>query len=336
MAEEEEIKVEHKISKVITEMDEELRDRFKALKSIQDEIHDFDEEEQKEIRKLEVIYEEKYKEIYNLREQFVSAKIDLDSKLIEEFDARAKDMKDADYDKLEVVPCDVKAIQNTPKGISDFWVKALLNHPMGGMITEKDRPILGYLTNIGLELHSAEKGEGYDLIFSFQENSYFEGTEIRKELVMKHKGVLEKTSSTEIKWKDNASNPTLKKQKKKKKGKKVTVEVKADSFFDIFEEIDMNKIVKKDNKKADEDDDEEGDEVEELQMKLQGDLENADQLKDDLVPLALEYYLGVIENEEPDDDSDGEGGSDSDDDKPKKKKGKKGQDQMPLGPDGKP
>ena len=167
MAEEEEIKVEHKISKVITEMDEELRDRFKALKSIQDEIHDYDEEEQKEIRKLEIIYEEKYKELYALRDQFVNAKIDLDSKLVEEFDLRAKDMKDADYDKLEVVPCDVKAIQNTPKGISDFWVKALLNHPLGGMITEKDRPILGYLTNVGLELHDEEKGEGYDLIFTF-------------------------------------------------------------------------------------------------------------------------------------------------------------------------
>lgn len=68
MTEDEEVKVEHRISKVITEMDPEIMDRFKALKSIQDNIHDFDEEEQKEIRKLEVIYENKYKEIYALRE----------------------------------------------------------------------------------------------------------------------------------------------------------------------------------------------------------------------------------------------------------------------------
>jgi len=34
MAEEEELKVEHKISQVITEMDPEIKDRFKALKSI--------------------------------------------------------------------------------------------------------------------------------------------------------------------------------------------------------------------------------------------------------------------------------------------------------------
>ena len=226
-------------------------------------------------------------------------------------------MKDADYDKLEVAPCDVKAIQNTPKGVSDFWVKALLNHPLGGMITEKDRPILGYLLDISLELHE-EKGEGYDLIFTFAENNYFEGTVIRKELHMKNKGILDKTVSTELKWKDNASNPTLKKQKKKRKGKKVTVEVKADSFFNIFDEIDSSK---QETKKPS-DEDEEDDAEEEMQMKLQTDLDNADQIRDDLVPLALEYYLGVIEKEDQD-DSDDEGSDDSDGAKPNKKKGKK-------------
>lgn len=68
MNEDEEIKVEHKISKYISEMDAEIKDRFKALKTIQDEIHDFDDEEQKEIRKLEIMFEEKYKDIYALRE----------------------------------------------------------------------------------------------------------------------------------------------------------------------------------------------------------------------------------------------------------------------------
>jgi hypothetical protein len=77
--------------------------------------------------------------------------------------------------------------------------------------------------------------------------------------------------------------------------------------------------------------------------KLQDELDVADQFKDDLVPLALEYYLGVIDiddQQEDDDDSEGKGGDDSDEDdkpKPKGKKGKKAPaDHMPLGPDGKP
>ena len=87
------------------------------------------------------------------------------------------------------------------------------------MISEKDRPILGYLLNIDLILHDESKGEGYDLIFIFSQNGYFKGTEIKKELHMKHKGILDKTVSTAIEWKD-ACDPTKKKVKKKKRWKK--------------------------------------------------------------------------------------------------------------------
>lgn len=107
-------------------------------------------------------------------------------------------MKDDDYEKLEIVPCDVKPIQNSPNGVSNFWIKALLNHPIGGQITEKDRPILGYLQNIEIELHGEEKGEGYDLIFTFEPNSYFDGTVLKKEVYIKGKGMHEKSVSTEI------------------------------------------------------------------------------------------------------------------------------------------
>jgi len=60
ISEEDEAKLELKLSKYINEMDAELRGRFKALKVISNSIREFDEEEQKEIRKLEVEYEKKY------------------------------------------------------------------------------------------------------------------------------------------------------------------------------------------------------------------------------------------------------------------------------------
>ena len=145
MGQDEEDRQKLKMSKHIEQMDAELKDRFKALKSIQDYVHDYDEEEQKGIRKLEIEFEQKYKGIYQLRDGFINGKVDLDKALIKDFDERAAQMKDDDYNKLEVVPCDVKGIQNTLKGVSDFWIKSLLNHPIGATITEKDRPILGYL-----------------------------------------------------------------------------------------------------------------------------------------------------------------------------------------------
>ena len=332
MNEEAEAKADLNISKHISELDEELRDRFKALKVIQNLMHDLNEEEQKEVRKQEIIFEEKYREIYDLRRMYINADKNVDAQmsqdLIKQFDERAEQMKDKDYEELQITPCDVKQIQNSPSGVSDFWLRAMLNHSIGSMVSDKDRAILGYLQNIELELHSEEKGHGYDLIFRFEPNSYFEGTEIKKEFHMKHKGMMDRTVSTQIKWKDNC-DPTIMKKKKKKKGKKVNVTVKCRSFFNFFKDRDPNAD------DEDDDDEEEEDDMDDQQ-------EIGDQIKDDLVPLGLEYYLGVIdiedeEESDEDGDSDGgkkDGGSDDDDEgAKKKKKKKKGGPQLPPGAD---
>jgi hypothetical protein len=115
-------------------------------------------------------------------------------------------------------------------------------------------------------------------------------------------------------------------KKKKGKGKnKKNVTVKCDSFFNFFESIDVSKAEDECSvKKADSDEEDEGDEKAE-QMDMDFELGNT--IKDDLVPLALEYYLGVVEQgEDSDDDMDDD--SDDDDEKPKSKK--KGSSQASL------
>jgi len=191
------------------------------------------------------------------------------------------------------------------------------------MVTEKDRPILGYLQNIELNLHNDDNG--FDLIFSFGANNYFNETVITKSMVMQDKGILDSTSSTAITWKDGC-NPTLKKQKKKKKGKKVTVESECESFFNIFKTLTQPDEKEVETKKPAGDEDDEEDMEEEIQEKLADDLEVAEMIKEDVIPLALEYYLGVIEKEAPEDEEAEMGsGDDDDEEKPKKKKkGKKG------------
>lgn len=228
--EDEETLANHKICKYIDEMDAELKDRFKALQAISLECEVFDEEEQKQIKDLELQYESKYKSIYAQREALVNEKSEIDMGLVEQFNKRLPQIQDEDYAKLEVIPCDVKPIQNC-KGISDFWLRCLLNHQIGDTIKEKDRPILGYLQNIELDLHTEDKG--FDLIFTFAPNNYMAETVIKKSVNMKHSDMPDSTESTSITWKDGC-NPTLKKQKKKKKGKKVTVETECESFFNIF------------------------------------------------------------------------------------------------------
>lgn len=56
---------------------------------------------------------------------------------------------DEDFKKIEVTPCDVKDIQNTPLGVYGFWLKAMLNHPtIARLVQERDRPIMMYLQDV--------------------------------------------------------------------------------------------------------------------------------------------------------------------------------------------
>lgn len=174
--------------------------------------------------------------------------------------------------------------------------------------------------------------DGFTLIFTFEENSYFSPNVLKKAVYMKHKGIVDKLESTEIQWKDNC-DPTKKKIQKKKKGKKIKQEVKVDSFFNFFKDKPEARPSEGDDDKEKDDDGAAAadDAEEELEMFHGEQLEMAEQIKDDLVPLALEYYLGVIDAHDDDDDDmygeEGEGADDgADEGGKKKKKGAKGPD----------
>lgn len=270
--------------------------------------------------------------------------------LIAEYDARAKLLDDEDYKKVEVNGCDVKDIQNTPLGVPGFWMRAMLNH--GGvarLIQEKDRPILRHLQNVECELHST--GYGFDLIFTFEKNEYFKNAQLKKSFVLTRQNIIEKCEGTEIDWidgKDVTKKKIKKKQKAKKgqPGKTITKVVEQESFFNFFKTIvmpDEKELAEGKPPKEDEDDEEGGEK--DVAEQMDEDFDMGNEFKDQLIPLALEYYLEVIEEDEGDDEDDdccdddgcghkhggAKGGKDSDgdddeDEKPKggKKKGGKG------------
>jgi nucleosome assembly protein 1-like 1 len=64
-------------------------------------------------------------------------------------------------------------------GVSGFWLKAILNHPgIGRLVQEKDRMIMMYLQDVTCKLHT--EGYGFDLIFTFEKNDYFDNTILKK------------------------------------------------------------------------------------------------------------------------------------------------------------
>jgi len=172
-----------------------------------------------------------------------------------------------------------------------------------------------------LTLHS--EGYGFTLTFFFvPKNSYFLEEVLEKRFVMSRANCIDKAEGTKINWKEGC-DPTVKKVKKKRKGKKVTVEVPQKSFFSFFDMIRMPSDeqlqqgilrVQREDLEKDEDliDEEqtkqpEGEEKEldtkpnpeedDIGERLDRDYQLGLDFKDELIPLAYEYYLNVIEHE---------------------------------------
>lgn len=185
---------------------------------IQQQTNELDEEEEAAYRELELKYDKLYQEVYEQRKKLLAGEIDPSPALLAEYEARATELNDEDYKKLEVTPCDVKEIQNTPKGVPGFWLRAVLNHPgIGRLVQEKDRPIMMFLQDITCKLH--EDGYGFDIIFTFDKNDYFTNTELKKTFKMTKQNIIERCEGTVINWKEG-KNITEKKVKKKSKNKK--------------------------------------------------------------------------------------------------------------------
>jgi hypothetical protein len=61
------VKFEWKMSQMIEKMPAEVKGRFQALKVLYDQAQKLDDEEEVKYRGLEVEYDKKYQEIYELR-----------------------------------------------------------------------------------------------------------------------------------------------------------------------------------------------------------------------------------------------------------------------------
>ena len=342
------IELMEKISSHITKMPDEIRDRFKAIKALYDECADLEEEHEAELRNLELTFEAMYQDLYMKRENVLNGPNELPEDLIEQFDEREKMITQSEgYEELEVTPVDVNNLININLGIPAFWLRAMVNHPnIGELITERDRQILQHLNDVRLELHE-DYGFGFDLIFFFNKHQYFQEQKLVKKFVMSRNNVIERSEATTISWNEGC-NPMQKKVKKKKNGKKVTMTVPTDSFFSFFEPIRMpsDKDLKAGNLKipknyaakveeaaandiADDnlptEDEGEAADDEDIGDRLDKDYQLGCDLKDELIPMAYEYFLNVIDKEDSSEpsssshsDAEGEGAEDSQSQKAKK------------------
>lgn len=280
---------------------------------------------------------------------------------------------DEKENKLEKKPCLNKADfedrmedNDDEKGVSNFWLDVLQsNSTVSSTIYDHDEPVLAYLQDIRIKMENEKPASSFSFEFEFAENPYFRNRVLTKTFEfknqiepkdpLKYRGPnLFRCIGCDIDWKPK-KNVTVKliKKKIKSKNRKVAPKIitktkKQGSFFRFFEsranpneekDGEKEKLEKKHKQSpSDSHSDSDDSEIERLMaetfMTMQ-DFAIAECLKNKLIPKAVLYMTGVIEEsdsemsvdedddnededdfyeDESDDDGDSDGNDPSDDD----------------------
>lgn len=293
--------------------DNNLKKKLVAIKKLVCERMALEKDFKKEHNKLEYKYEQLYKPFYERRQKIIEGEEKPDIEQIKEKLA-----------ELKINEEDAKTEKENEKGIPEFWYKCLENC-QDIMINEKDKDILKKLKLIKC---TPEENGNFTLEFFFEPNNYFTNEVLKREFILDEDYDIKEIKSDEIQWKSEEVNPTIEIKQKKIKNKRtkqiktVQKKEKIPSFFSSF-----RNFVKKDGDKSkaeekDEDDDEEeGDE-----MTIEDEYDQALQFKEEIIPYAIEYYLGIADDGEDDlgGEEDEEDEEEEEEEKPKPKGPKKG------------
>ena len=293
--------------------DNNLKKKLVAIKKLVCERMSLEKDFKKEHNKLEYKYEQLYKPFYERRQKII--------------EGEEKPDIDQIKDKLAELKIDeeqAKAEKENEKGIPEFWYKCLENC-QDIMINDKDKNILKKLKLIKC---TPEENGNFTLEFFFEPNDYFTNEVLKREFILDEDYDIKEIKSDEIQWKSDEVNPTIEIKQKKVKNKRtkqiktVQKKEKIPSFFSSF----RNFVKKEGDKPKDDDKDEDDDEDEGDEMTIEDEYDQALQFKEEIIPYAIEYYLGIADDEEDDlgGEEDEEEEEEEEEEKPKPRGGKKG------------
>ncbi|GAB4823465.1 hypothetical protein N2152v2_010511 [Parachlorella kessleri] len=282
--------------------------RIAFISDIEDERNELEDQYLEERRALEQKYAKLYEPLYAKRAAVVNGSLE----------APENETEEAKAEKPE---------EEVPAGIPGFWAAALSNHPhIEEQITEKDKEVLQYLSDVKVEQLERKEGggeeeeEGFRLVFSFRPNPFFSNEQLTKTY---HLGeddgetMLSSIEGTDIKW-SPGKDVTVKVMKKKPKpgakssAKPQTKVEPVESFFHWFKAPELPP----DESQLEEE------EMEAIEEDMHNDYGLAQLIKDKIVPHALSWFTGealqeLLEQEGEDDegdDEDEEGEDDEDED----------------------
>ncbi|KAI3404453.2 NAP1 [Candida oxycetoniae] len=324
-----------------------VKDRVYGLKSLQQQQMKLEAEFQKELLELEKKFFKKYEPLYEQRKKIIVGEIEPTESQIEEGKALDEDEdeegdEEEEEEEEEEEKKDESTTKSNEKGIPGFWLTALENlTTVSETITDRDSEILQFLIDVRMEYLSTP---GFSLIFEFDTNTFFNNKTLTKtyhyqaELGYSGDFVYDHATGCEIEWTSKENNPTINIERRKQRNKTTkqtrTIEklTPVESFFNFFDppkppkrkEVDEGDDEQAgENEREGDDEDEDEDEDEDLEARLELDYQLGEEIKDRLIPRAVDWFTGdavdfaypdEFEGDEEGEYSDEEGDEDDDDD----------------------
>ena len=326
----------------IDSLPKKVKQRVWALSALQQQLFQLEREFQIEMFELEQKYLGLYAPVFEKRAKIVGGELEPTEEEIKEGELLAKEGAEEEEEKEETKEEEEEL--SDAKGIPAFWLTALENLPIvNETITDRDAEVLEHLTDIKLQYLESGK-PGFKLVFEFNTdtNTYFSNPTLTKtyyyqsELGYSGDFIYDHAEGEEIKWLSNAVNVTVLVETRKQRNKHTkqirTIErlTPVESFFNFFDppSVADNNDDDNDDKDADTkknkanggEAEEEEDEDDDLEARLALDYSIGEQIKDKLIPRAVDWFTGAAlefefmdESEEDDDDEEDEGEFDDDD-----------------------
>ncbi|KAI9850693.1 MAG: hypothetical protein M1838_005257 [Thelocarpon superellum] len=275
-----------------------VRRRVAGLKGVQKDHSKLEAEFQEEVLQLEKKYFAKFTPLYEKRAQIVNGLAEPTEAEVEAGEADDEDEDKEDADKADEADEPTSESTANLKGIPEFWLSAMKNQvSLAEMITDRDEGALKTLTDVRMEYLDRP---GFRLTFAFAENEYFTNKTISKTYFYQEESgyggdfIYDHAEGDTIDWKagkDLTVRVESKKQRNKntKQTRVVKKTVPTESFFNFFSPP-----------KAPTEDEDAASDIEE---RLELDYQLGEDIKEKLIPRAIDWFTGeALQFEELDED----------------------------------
>lgn len=263
-----------------------VRRRIAGLKSLQKEHVKLEAQFQEEVLQLEKKYLVKYSPLYQKRAEIVNGKAEPSEQQVTD----GVQEEDAEEGKPAITIDKNEDEDDTPMtGVPEFWLTAVKNSPnLADMISDEDEGAMKHLVDIRMEYLDRP---GFRLIFEFaDQNEYFSNKTLTKTYYYQEESgysgdfIYDHADGDKINWKPG-KDLTVRIEQKKQRNKNtkqtriVKKTVPTDSFFNFFSPPQPPK-------------DESIEVADDIEERLELDYSIGEEIKDKLIPRAVDWFTG--------------------------------------------